>query len=142
MSAYLSAWGRLVADPEQRTTKTGKPWATARLAVAMPQPYGADADPPTLWLAITTFGQTAETLACHSKGESLPVAGCLEMRPYTSRNGEPREGWTCVADSVIGPRSPRPRGGGKNKPGNGGAAVRPAATPDPVLAPLDDPIGF
>ena len=36
MTAHVAAWVRLVADPEQRTTKAGKPWATARLAVAMP----------------------------------------------------------------------------------------------------------
>ena len=26
MSAHVAVWGRLIADPEQRTTKTGKPW--------------------------------------------------------------------------------------------------------------------
>ena len=144
VTALVSAWGRLVADPEQRMIKAGKAWARARMAIAMPQPYGADedAEPPTLWLSITDFGQTAETLACHARCECLSVAGRLEMRPYKSRDGEPREGWTCIADSVIGPRSPRPRGGGKSQPGNDGVAARPAATPDPVHVPLDDPIGF
>lgn len=140
MSAHVAVWGRLIADPEQRTTKTGKPWATAHLAVAMPQPYGADedADPPTLWLAVTTFGQTAETLARHAKGECLSVAGRLEMRPYTSRDGEPREGWTCIADRVIGPRSPRPRGGRKRSRCGGGQ--RPAGDAQ-VSAPGDVPDG-
>ena len=144
MNAHVAACGRLNMDPDLRTTKAGKSWATARMAIAISQPYGADedADPPILRLSITAFGQTAETLACHVRGECLSVAGRLEMRSHKSRGGELREGWTCIADSVIGPRSPRPRGGGKSQSGNDGAAARPAATPDPVHVPLDDPIGF
>ena len=144
MTAHLAAWGRLVADPEQRMIEAGKTWARARMAIAIPQPYGAneDADPPTLWLSITGFGQTAETLACHARGECLSVAGRLEMRPYKSRGGEPRKGWNYIADSVIGQRSPRPQGGGMSKSGNGGATALPAATLDPVHVPLDDPSGF
>ena len=140
MNAHLAAWGRLIADPEQRMIKAGKAWARARMAIAMPQPYGADEDdsPPTPRLAITTFGHATDELLRRAKGECVSVAGRLEMRSYKSRGGEPREGWTCIADSLIGPRSPRPRGDGKSKPGNGGAAVRPAATSDLAHAPLDD----
>ena len=144
VTALVSAWGRLVAGPGLRTTKAGKSWATARVAIVMPQPYGAnqDADPPTLRLGITAIGQTAETLACQVRGECLSIAGRLEMRPSKSRGGEPREGWTCIADSAIGPRSPRLQGGGRSKPGNSGAAVRPATTPDLAHAPLDAPVGI
>ena len=144
MNAHVAACGRLNMDPELRTTKAGKVRSTTRTAIAMPQPYGADedADPPTLSLSITDFGQTAEMLACHVRGECLSIASPLEMCPYKSRGGELRGGWTCIANSVIGPRSSRPRGGGKSKSGNDGATARPAATPDPVHVPLDDPIGF
>ena len=71
MTAHVAAWGRLVADPELRTTKAGKPWATARMAVAVPPPAGAaDADEAqTLWLSVAAFGQAGETLARHIKGE-------------------------------------------------------------------------
>ena len=142
MTAHVAAWGRLVADPEPRTTKQGKPWATARLAVTMPPPYGAgeDAETPTLWLSVAAFGQAGETLARHIKGECL--SGRLEMRPYTTRKGEKRDGWTVVADSVIGPRSPRPRGGGRRKPNTAGPDVAPPVPPVPVHAPLDAPGGY
>ena len=39
MTAHIAAYGRLVADPERRETRTGKPWGTARLAVTLPKPY-------------------------------------------------------------------------------------------------------
>ena len=144
VTALVSAWGRLVAGPGLRTTKAGKSWATARVAIVMPQPYGAkeDADPPTLRLGITAIGQTAETLACQVRGECLSIAGRLEMRPSKSRGGEPCRGWTCIANSVIGSRFPRPRSGDKSKLGNGVAAVRPAVAPDLGHAPLDDLSGF
>lgn len=119
MTAHIAAWGRLAADPERREGRTGKPWATARLAVGMPVPHGADddAEPPTLWLGVTVFGERlADSLARHAKGECLSVAGRLEMRPYTARDGSQREGWTVIADSVIGPRTPRPKGDGRPKP--------------------------
>lgn len=127
MSAQIAAWGRLVANPEARTTKAGKPWATARLAVTMPLPYGAaeGMGAPTLWLGVTVFGERlTETLARHVKGECVSVAGRLEMRPYTGGDGTQRDGWTVIAESVIGPRSPRPSGR-KRQP------AQPAADPAP-----------
>lgn len=141
MTAHISAYGRLVADPESRTTRAGKPWATARLAVSLPKPWGADedADPPTLWLGITVFGERgAEDLARHRKGEMLSVAGRLELRTWSGREGERREGWTVIADSVIGPRTGRPcagRAGGRN-----GRDERPApeARAAPPSMPDDD----
>ena len=144
VTALVGAWGRLIADPELRTTEAGKARARARMAIVMPQSYGADedADPPILRLGITAIGQTAETLACQVRGECLSIDGHLKKRPSRSRGGEPSEGWTCIADSAIGPRSPRPRGGGKSEPGTGGPAVWSAATPDLAHAPLDDPIEF
>lgn len=150
MSAHIAAWGRLVADPVPRTGKSGKPWATARLAVTLPVPYGADdgADAPTLWLAVTVFGERlTDTLARHRKGECVSVAGTLEMRPYTARDGSQRDGWTVIADSVIGPRSPRPKGGGKPRAdGNAGNAGRadPArqGPPDPEPPPFDDELPY
>ena len=145
MSAHIAAWGRLVADPEQRETRAGKPWATARLAVPMPLPHGADegSEPPVLWLGVTVFGERlTETLGRHLKGECVSVAGRLEMRPYTARSGERREGWTCIADSVIGPRSPRPKGGQPKAAGNGATAAGPARPDGPEPPPFDDEVPF
>ena len=113
MSAHLCAYGRLVRNPETRETKAGKPWATARLAVNMPVPYGAEdgTAEPTLWLDVKSFGEMAEVLARHAKGECLSVGGRLELRQYKARDGSDREAWTVIADSIVGPRTSRPRGG-------------------------------
>ena len=61
MTAHISAYGRLVADPERRETRTGKFWATGRMAVTLPKPPGdpEEAEPPTLWLSVTAFGGKA-----------------------------------------------------------------------------------
>ena len=108
MTAHITAYGCLVADPELRETRTGKPWATARLAVALPRPRGADddAEAPTLWLGVTVFGERgADNLPRHRKGDSLSAAGRPELRAWTDRERARREGWTVIADSVIGPRA-------------------------------------
>ena len=113
MTAHISAYGRLAADPESGESRDGRPWAAARMIVTLPIPYGAgeDAERPTLLLGAIVFGERkADDLARHRKGDSLSVAGRLEMRPYTDRNGVPRDGWTVIADSVIGPRTGRPGG--------------------------------
>ena len=144
MTAHIAAYGRLVADPERHETRTGKPWGTVRLAVTLPKPYGADddGDPPTLWLGVTVFGERiAEELARHRKGDSLSVAGRLELRTWTGREGERREGWTCIADSLIGPRTGRPGGdrtgdGSPARNGRGDGSRRPA--PAPSHGPMPD----
>ena len=144
MNAHLAALGRLIADPEQRMITAVKAWARARMAIAMPQSHGADedVDPPTLRLGITIFGHETDELLGRAKGECVSLADRLELRSYKPRDGESREDRTCIADSVIDSRSSHPRGGGKSEPGTGGPAVWSAATPDPVRAPLDDPIEF
>ena len=141
MSAHIAACGRLVADPEPRETRAGKPWATARLAVSLPLPYGADEgdDPPTLWLGATVFGERgAGNPACHCKGDCLPVPGWLELRLWTDREGACRQGRTAIADRVIAPRTGRPGGGGAGdrssaRNGRGDGTRRPAPSDGPML---------
>lgn len=148
MTAQIAAWGRLAADPDLRTSRNGKPWCTARMAVDMPAPHGADegTETPTLWLNVITFSKgTAETLARHRKGECISVSGSLEMRPYTSRSGEKRDGMTCVAKDVIGPRSPRPKGGGARISAAGAPAVNDRAHQGPLgdePPPFNDDLPF
>ena len=125
MNAHISAWGRLIADPRTGETANGKPMAFGRLAVSMGTGREGD-EPATLWLGIAAFGRCADVLAKHRKGEHVSVAGRLEMRPYTAQDGERRDGWQCVADSIIGARSDRPAGGRKQGSGTGAAQHRAA----------------
>ncbi len=55
MAAQISAYGRLVADPETRTTGKGTSMAMARLAVSLPCNAAADGQ-ATFWLGVIAFG--------------------------------------------------------------------------------------
>ena len=98
----------------------------ARLAVAVECRDGAgETGEETLWLSVLAFGRVAEDLARHAKGEPVSVNGRVRLERYQSRDGEERETWQVLADSVVSSRSVRPRGGGSKREGNGGAS-RPA----------------
>ena len=144
MTAMLSAHGRLARDPENRQTKTGKPMATATIAVDMPPRYGAEEGerPPVLWLQILAFEDRALELGRLAKGDLVSVAGRLQLEPYTARDGSHRDGWKIIADSLISARSSRPgqrqHGGDRGSTrGNGaGHGPPPHVTEEPP--PLDD----
>ena len=151
MTAMLSAHGRLARDPESRQTKTGKPMATATIAVDMPPRYGAEEGerPPTLWLQVLAFEDRAIELGRLAKGDLVSVAGKLQMEPYTARDGSAREGWKIIADSLISARSSRPgqrqaqHGGDRAPAGNGAAGHGPPPhATDLPPPPLDDDLPF
>ena len=56
MTAQISAYDRLVADPKTRTTGKGTSMAMARLAVALPC-NAADNGEATFWLGVIAFGK-------------------------------------------------------------------------------------
>ena len=114
----------------------------------MPPPHGSGetAEAPTLWLNVIVFSKgTSETLARHRKGECISVSGALEMRPYVTQSGEQRDGWTCVAKDVVGPRSPRPKGGGRRQHTDGIPAGADRAHQEPLGSggvPFNDELPF
>ena len=138
MTAQIAAYGRLVFEPRTIQTRTDKPMTAARLAVAM-EVYGGDDDTDaTLWLDVLAFGRTAETLARSNKGDSVSVAGKLRLTRFKTSDGEDRETWQCIADSVITARSVRPSG--RKRQRNGEHKAEPTATNNPE--PFDDAIKF
>lgn len=68
MTAQISAYGRLVADPQLKTTSKGTQMAM------------------------------------------VSVAGNMQVSQWTGQNGETRQGWQVIADSVISARAVRPGG--------------------------------
>lgn len=120
MSAALSAYGRLGADPRAVETRSGKAMTVATLAVD-----AGDADAPPLWLGVVAFGKLADELTRHHKGDLLSVSGRLQVRHWTDTAGTAREQWQVVADALVSARTVRP-GGRKRAPADG--------------APFDDPI--
>ncbi|HCM2992089.1 TPA: single-stranded DNA-binding protein [Klebsiella aerogenes] len=76
MTAQIPAYGRLLADPQTRTTGKGTNMAMARQPVALP--YNAEGNgEATFWLGVIAFGKQADTLAKHSKGDLASVAGIM-----------------------------------------------------------------
>lgn len=102
--------------PADKTDQQGHPMTLARMAVSLPCSQSDDGQ-ATMWLSVTAFGRQADALAKHHKGELLSVAGNMQVSQWTGQNGETRQGWQVIADSVISARTVRP--GGKRSTGSG-----------------------
>lgn len=115
MTAQLAAHGRLVADPQAKTTHSGTPMSFARLAVTVPC-HTSESGETTLWLSVVAFGRQADALSKHRKGELISVSGTMQSSLWTGKDGETHQDWQVVADSVISARTVRP-GGRKGQQG-------------------------
>lgn len=109
MTAQISAYGRLVADPQTKTTSKGTTMALARMAVPLPCSTAEDGQ-VTMWLSVLAFGRQADALAKHHKGELVSVAGNMQITQWTGEDGGTKQGWQVIADSVISARTVRPGG--------------------------------
>ncbi|WP_102204094.1 single-stranded DNA-binding protein [Escherichia albertii] len=135
MTAQIAAYGRLVADPQLKTTSKGHKW---RWRVwRSPAVQQADDGTATMWLSVLAFGRQADALARHHKGELVSVAGNMQVSQWTGQNGETRQGWQVIADSVISARTARP-GGKKGQQGQATDALNRAKQ---QTGQHDDPYG-
>jgi len=96
-----------------------------------------DAGTETMWLSVLAFGRQADALAKHRKGELVSVAGNMQVSQWTGQNGETRQGWQVIADSVISARTARP-GGKKGQQGQATDALNRAKQ---QTGQHDDPYG-
>lgn len=111
MINVVAIMGRLVADPELRTTPSGVSVCTVRIAcdrnfVQQGQERQAD------FLDVVAWRGTAEFISkFFSKGSMVAVHGHLQTRNYKDKNGNSRTAVEIVADdlSFAGP-SKRPAG--------------------------------
>ena len=144
MTAQISAYGRLVADPQTRTTTNGNNMAMARLAVSLPC-NAAEAVESTFWLGVIAFGKQADALAKHQKGDLVSVAGNMQLNQWTGQDGGTQQGYQVVADSVISARTVRP-GGKAGQRGQATDALRRAQQPSrdeyDQRPPFDDETPF
>lgn len=139
MTAQIAAYGRLVADPQLKTTSKGTQMAMASMAVPLPCSQ-ADDGTATMWLSVLAFGRQANALAKHQKGELVSVAGNMQVSQWTGQNGETRQGWQVIADSVISARTARTaRPGGKK--GQQGQATDALNRAKQQTGQHDDPYG-
>lgn len=117
--------GTLAQVPVSRTTSKGGTMATASLAVET-------GDGKPAYLGLLAFGSEAETLLQCDKGDAVAVRGRMELNRWTSNEGEAKERWQVIADSLLpGPEKPtkaRTASRPTPEPYPGGTAVPGAAT--------------
>lgn len=121
--------GRLVRDPEMRSTTTGKSVASFSIAVdrRIKGQDGKDAD----FFRVSAWGQTAEFVSNYlTKGRLVAVDGRLQQRNYTDKDGNNRESIEVVADNVQGLDRPKDGTGGGSPDGGGSPRVGAAPAED------------
>ena len=89
--------GRLVADPDLKTTPNGINVATFRIAVdRMGKEKKAD------FISIVCWRNTAEFVSRYfSKGKAIGVEGSIQTRDYTDKEGNKRIAFEVVADRLF-----------------------------------------
>lgn len=92
--------GRLVADPELRTTPNGVNVSTFRIAVD--RPYSKNAEKKADFITIVAWRQQADFVCRYfSKGKAIGVEGSIQTRDYTDKEGNKRNAFEVVADRVF-----------------------------------------
>lgn len=94
--------GRLVADPELRSTSTGVPVTSFRIAVD--RAYQKDV---TDFLDIVAWRERAEFVCQHfHKGKLILVVGSVQSRNYVDKDNNKRTAVEVVADNIrfVGPK--------------------------------------
>ena len=94
--------GNLTKDPELRSTPSGTPVCSLRIAVNSRRrdESGQWIDKPN-YFSISVFGNQAESSAQYlSKGRPVAIDGRLDWREWQAQDGSKREAVEIVAESV------------------------------------------
>lgn len=93
--------GRLVRDPEMRTTQSGKSIASFTLAVERDfAPQGQQKE--TDFINCTAWNGTADFVAKYfSKGSMATLCGSLQIQSYTDRDGNKRSAPNVNVENVY-----------------------------------------
>ena len=121
--------GRLVADPELKTTPAGVAVATVRLAVDRDFKNKQTGERETDFINVVAWRQTAEFISRYfTKGRMAVVEGRLQIRPYTDRDGNKRTAAEVVAENFYFGDSRRDGDGGSygGQPYSAPAAAQPS----------------
>ncbi len=92
--------GRLTADPELRTTQTGR--SVSSFSIAVDRGYArAGEERQTDFINIVAWQQQAEFLCRYfRKGSMIALTGRLETRSYEDKNGNKRTAYEVIADRL------------------------------------------
>ena len=94
--------GRLVRDPEMRTTQSGV--AVASFTLAVDRDFGGKdgAEKQTDFIDCTAWRHTAEFVSKYfSKGRMAVVSGRLQIDNYTDNDGNKRKAAKVIADNIY-----------------------------------------
>ena len=109
--------GRLVADPELRTTTSGV--NLARFRIACDRNYSRQTERQTDFLDVVAWRQQADFVCKYfQKGSLIIIEGSVQSRQYQDKNGNNRTGVEIVANNInfAGPKSSNSNGGGAAYP--------------------------
>ena len=98
-NVQISVFGRLVADPVERVSKSGTNYTTARVAVNVTGPRAAE--PQTWFINVTAFRDAAARLAKCRKGSGLCLMGDLTRSTWPGNDGTSRDSWNLVANDCL-----------------------------------------
>lgn len=102
MLNHIVLMGRLTRDPELRRTGNGTPVAT--FTIAVDRDYGGKdgTEKGVDFIDIVTWRNTAEFVSKYfSKGRMAVVAGRLQIRNWTDKEGNKRRNAEVIAESVY-----------------------------------------
>jgi single-strand DNA-binding protein len=93
--------GNLTADPDLRSTPSGTPVCSLRIACNTRRKDGEEwVDKPN-YFNVTVWGGQGENVARYlSKGRPVAVDGRLEWREWEAQDGSKRQAVDIIADSV------------------------------------------
>ena len=102
MLNHITIMGRLVKDPEMRTTQSGV--AVASFTLAVDRDFGGrdGGEKQTDFIDCTVWRQTAEFVSQYfSKGRMAVVSGRLQIDNYTDNDGNKRKAAKVIADNIY-----------------------------------------
>lgn len=91
--------GRLTADPELRTTQSGK--SVVSFSLAVDRDFQQSGEKQADFISVVAWGKTAEFIDKYfRKGRMIAVVGRIQTRTYTDKDGNNRKVVEVVADKV------------------------------------------
>ena len=102
MLNHITIMGRLVRDPELRSTQSGT--SVASFTVAVDRDFGGrdGGEKQTDFIDCVAWRQTGEFVSKYfHKGSMIVVSGKLQSRKWQDREGNNRTNWEVVADNVY-----------------------------------------
>ena len=118
--------GRLVADPELRTTPNGV--SVCSFCIAVDRPYSKDKEKQADFINCVAWRERAEFVTRYfSKGKPILVEGSIQTRQYTDKNNQKRTAVEVVADNC---RFVESKGSGESSPAPKSADIGYASGPN------------